>query len=432
MHVTSGGEGYEKLQREPAECLMMKTLPAVVAFLLAQSTALFAQALPAHCENTGYRDLLRAIGPVISVGASASSGLFAKSFPLLAARQLCFDRGAGFESRHSLGGGSKFSFLKKAFTELRPKIVVALDHLHHGSKGRRFNAETRKYLDAEIAMLTLDCNHPVIDCSPQGEFHFVKKENYRPIVLLGDVYAFYAADCTHSDAFVNAAHGDNNVGCTDDYNKINEYLWQKARETPNLIMFPVDDFYRNLHRGLPFLYHLDGKLGSFYVKDLFWDGFHPWSEPGAQILANLVLSRVNELIVKGVIRSSVSVPYIKIDDRHFKPFTGVVLINDANADTRPERTGHFVSEQGEAVSLAFSGAAKSRRKANGDWVHHGNYERGTKPVVEQVGTNPLVIRFDRVTANGDIVIKHEQRDLLQKVLEDAGHRLLGGVVSTAP
>jgi hypothetical protein len=414
---------------------MMKTLLAIASFLLAHSTMLLAQALPAHCENAGFRDQLRSIGPVISVGASASSGLFAKSFPLLAARQLCFDQGAGFESRHSLGGGSKFSFLKKTYTELRPKIVVALDHLHHSSKGRRFNAETRKYLDAEIAMLTLDCNHPTIDCSPQGEFHFVKKENYRPIVLLGDVYAFYAADCTQSDAFVNAAHGDNNVGCVDDYNKINEYLWQKARETPNLILFPVDDFYRNLHRGLPFLYRVDGKLGAFYANDLFWDGFHPWSAPGAQILANLVLSRVNELITNGVIRSPVSIPYIKIDDRYFRPFTGVVLIHDAVTGARPNhavRNVRLVSEQGEAVSFAFSGTAKSPRNANGDWAHHGSFERGAKRVVEQVGTNPLVVRFDRVTETGDIVIKDEQRDLLQKVSEDAGHRLLGGVISATP
>jgi hypothetical protein len=70
------------------------------------------------------------------------------------------------------------------------------------------------------------------------------------VVLLGDIYAFYAVDCTKNDAYFNADIHDKNVGCMEDYDKINQYLRQKAAENPNLLIFPVNDFYRNLHRRL--------------------------------------------------------------------------------------------------------------------------------------------------------------------------------------
>src|SRR5688572_21258769 len=199
----------------------MKMLFFIAALYCIGIKAPFAQDLPAHCEDANYRDQLRNIGPIVSVGASASGGLFAKSFPLLAANQVCLGKGSGFESRHSFSGETKFDFLKKTFIHSRPKVVVALDHLHHSSKNKKFNAETRKYIDAEIAMLTLDCKHPLIDCSPGGDFAFVEKDNYRPIVLLGDVYAFYAVDCTKTDALFNKQPDDNHEGCIDDYNNIN-------------------------------------------------------------------------------------------------------------------------------------------------------------------------------------------------------------------
>lgn len=383
-----------------------------------------------HCEDAKYREQLRNIGPMVSVGASASGGLFAKSFPLLAANQLCLGKGSGFESQHSFSGETKFAFLKKTFIQHRPKVVVALDHLHHSSKNKKFNAETQKYIDAEIAMLTLDCKHPMIDCSPDGDFNFVAKENYKPIVLLGDVYAFYAVDCTKTDPFFNMQHDDNNVGCIDDYDNINKYLWQRARETPNLIIFPVDAFYRNLHQGLPFVYDVGGQLGSFYTRDMFWDGFHPWSEPGAQILANLVLMKLNQLIETGAIPSSVTIPYIKIDEKYFKPYTGVVLISDVEINLPPGKNVRVMSEHGEALSVVFSDQTKALRNTHGDWRYFKGFEKKAKPFVERTGTNPLVIKMNGMTEKGDIIVASEQHAVLRKVLQDSRNQLLGGIITT--
>jgi len=309
----------------------MKNL--LIGLMLLASVPLFAHTilgqdfhgLPAYCKNNTHQsDKLQNLGPVVAVGASVSSGMLAVSFPLLIASQMCLRKGAGFESLYIIfRKKSNFSFLKKNYIEKRPKIVLALDHLHHSSKNRQFNAATREYIDKEIAMLTLDCKHPSIDCSPEGDFHFVREENYKPMVFLGDIYAFYAKDCSveyGEEASIYDDENNDNIhihgpkGCLDDYDKINEYLWQQAEKIPNLTIFPINDFYRNLHKGQPFAYDVNGQAGYFYSHDLFWDGYHPWSKPGAQVFANLVIVKLNELINNGMIKSSISIPYIDIND----------------------------------------------------------------------------------------------------------------------
>lgn len=403
-------------------------VPLIALTFCAGMTAAVAQGLPAYCQDAALREQLRAIGPVVSVGASASSGMLAKSFPLLAANQLCLEQGSGYASLHRFSDRSKFPFLKKSFLELRPKVIVAFDHLHHSSKRRRFDAETRAYLDAEIAMLTLDCRHPLIDCSPGGEFHFVAKENYRPVVLLGDIHAFYAVDCAHGDPFKSAASNDPDVGCLEDYDRINAYLRQKARENPRLHIVPVDAFYRELHRGLPFVYRIGGRVGSFYTGDMFWDSWHPWSEPGAQIFANMVLAQLNAWIAAGLLRSAVNVPYIAIDERYFRPHTGLVLIHEGAAALPPDQQRRLVTESGAAVTIPFSEQTRAFRAAHGDWGVVRDFERDAKPVVERAGANPLVLRIRDVAENGDLLIADEQRALLQKVIEDPRTQLLGGVI----
>lgn len=405
----------------------MKILFIVLTFC-AGITGATAQELPAYCQDATLREQMRAIGPMASVGASTSSGMLAKSFPLLAANQLCLNQSSGYAALHTLSDRSKFPFLKKTFLELRPKVILALDHLHHSSKRRRFDAETRKYLDTEIAMLTLDCRHPLIDCSPKGEFHFVEKEHYRPVVLLGDIHAFYAVDCSHTNPFTAANSNDPDVGCREDYDNINAYLRQKAREIPTLHIIAVDAFYRNLHRGLPFVYQIGGKFGSFYTGDIFWDSYHPWSEPGAQIFANMALAKLNQLIAAGQIRSAASIPYIAIDDRYFRPHTGIVLIQDSAVDMQSDKNRRLVTESGAEVPIPFSAQTRAFRSAHGDWGYVRDFEKDAKPVVDRAGTNPLVLRIKDIADNGDMVMAGEQRALLQKVIDDPRNQLLGGVI----
>ena len=200
----------------------------------------------------------------------------------------------------------------------------------------------------------------------------MQQENYRPIVLLGDVYASYAEDCSSVEPDQSDSRHDRNRnsieirerGCIEDYKKINLYMWQKANEIPNLYLFPVNKFFQHLHRGLPFLYDRNDKLGSFYTEDLFWDGFHPWSEPGSQIMANIVLAKLNELILTGSMPGPVPIPYIPIADRFYVPFTGIILIDDTHNGISPEEEMRFASEHGEEFIFAFAEKTESFRIEN--------------------------------------------------------------------
>jgi len=413
----------------------MKILIKFIALLFIGTGSLLAQELPEHCNgNNIFRDNLQSLGPVIAVGASGSSGLWATPFPDLVANQMCLNEGAGFESRYSIFFfGSKISFLKKMYIEQRPKIVIAIDHLHHSSKSKRFNAVTREYIDRELARISLDCRHEIVDCSPEGEFHFVEKEKYRPTVLLGDIFAFYAVDCSKSNPF-EGNNGrkkveDRNIGCIDDYIKINRYMWQKASEIPNLHIMPVNDLFKHLHRGLPYLYQLDGKLGNFFKDDIFWDGFHPWSEPGAQVMANIVLEKVNELIEGGLIQGFEAVPYIPIKDKYFKPFTGIVFIDDTNAGIAPGIKLNFVSKLGRDFSFDFDDKSTLLKDEHGDRGITEVFDIETDNLISIVGDNPAVITFKVLSENGDIILSVDQMALIRKLSEASEKRILSGVVT---
>jgi hypothetical protein len=411
----------------------MKNLLALVVLISVGTADLFAQNLPSHCaDNNNYRQALQGIGPVIAVGASGSSGLLATPFPLLVAGQMCLQQGSGFESRYSIFFfGAKLSFLKKMYTEQRPKVVIAIDHLHHSSKGRKFNSATREYIDRELARIALDCRHSIVDCSAQGDFHFVEQENYKPIVLLGDIFAFYAVDCSKTNPFKQEKVEERSKGCIDDYIKINQYMRQKANEIPNLHLFPVNRFFKHLHRGLPYLYDLDGKLGSFYKEDLFWDGFHPWSEPGAQVMANIILVKLNELILNKSLPAKLTIPYIPIADEYYEPFTGIVLIDDTKTGIPPEKKRRFITPQGDEFRFAFTDKTKSFRNDNGDWEYLEVFAKGAKSSVARVGNNPLVMKIEQLTQNGDIILADDQISWLQKVSENPDNQLLGGVITVA-
>ena len=123
-----------------------------------------------------------------------------------------------------------------------------------------------------------------------------------------------------------------------------------------------------------------------------------------------------------------SIPYIAIDDRYFKPHTGIVLIQDSAISMPPDQFRRLVTEIGAAVPIVFSDHPRAFRAAHGNWSYVQAFEVGAKPVVDWAGTNPLVLHVKDIADNGDLVIASEQRALLQKVIDDPRNQLLGGVI----
>ena len=91
----------------------------------------------------------------------------------------------------------------------------------------------------------------------------------------------------------------------------------------------------------------------------------------------------------------------------------------------------FFSEQGEEFFFAFSDKTYSYRKENGDWGYAGNFDEVDKSPGTRVGENPLVIRIERKTESGNIILGNEQLSVINKLSENPMNQLLGGVITIA-
>jgi hypothetical protein len=100
----------------------------LVVLLTLVAANLHAQELPEYCTgDSAYEAQLRALGPVATVGASVSSGLWAKPFSTLVAYQMCLSEGDGYEASYSfLFFGGKLAFLKRTYIE----SIGSINHLY--------------------------------------------------------------------------------------------------------------------------------------------------------------------------------------------------------------------------------------------------------------------------------------------------------------
>lgn len=278
-----------------------------------------------HCQaEPQLAQKLRLQGPVMALGASVSSGLLADEFPEIVAKQMCLEDGRDYFYRFAYFDRvyqRTFDFMEKIYRRQRPRLVLALDYLYHRFKRVRFNAETRAALDEWLARLVLDCGHEKIDCSEHGAYSFVAEEAYRPVVILGTVYYDNIIDCSQSRPRPRPArkgqpdylNRDQLYQCRRDIDAINAYLRQKASLYPNLFIFPVYALYQTL-RTPPYLYdyRVDGVARSYHRDELLFDTFHPRTDPGALVFANLIIDYLNGLIARGEIDFETPVPYVQI------------------------------------------------------------------------------------------------------------------------
>ena len=261
-----------------------------------------------HCRDPELAKRLRALGPLYAIGASVSHGIFATSFPDWIRDQMCLS-GDAFEDDYF------FLFLLKSnsrildhLSGLRPRLIVAMDFPYHYVK-MQYAERAKPILRHYLGMLLMDCHNESIDCSERGDFRFVEKMNFRPIVLTGSVYF----DCREDERVDPTEKSFPTMkACREENIKLNEYLYELEREFPNLYVLPVYEMITALHDSDSGVYHynVNGVQTEFTRSDLFIDGFHPWTNPGTYVLANLVIDWINKHVIKDLDTASFEIPYI--------------------------------------------------------------------------------------------------------------------------
>ena len=113
-----------------------------------------------------------------------------------------------------------------------------------------------------------------------------------------------------------------------------------------------------------------------------------------------MLEKINSLITNGAMKSSVTIPYVDIEEGYFKPFTGVVLISKAATDVYPGKKKRFYSEHGEESYFSFLDNIEIVQKKR-DYVEV--FDVTDPSLVKGAGNNPLVLNIKRVTKDGGIV-----------------------------
>ncbi|GAB4347160.1 MAG: hypothetical protein Kow006_06600 [Gammaproteobacteria bacterium] len=269
-----------------------------------------AKPVNGHCEDPVRARQLRELGPVYAIGASVSHGLFATSFPTWIKRQLCLQDDEFEEDYFFLVFLKSDARILRHLSQLRPRIIVALDFPYHYVKmmpAERAKPILRHYL----SMLLMDCRNAAIDCGERGAFHFVRREGFQPIVLTGDIYF----DCAEDERVDPTLRSFPTLAeCREENRKLNHYLYEMKKEYPNLHVLPVYDMITTLHDPEKGVYHyrVDGVSVDFTKADLFVDGFHPWTNPGTYVLANLVIDWMNKRVVQAINGGSVTIPYIPL------------------------------------------------------------------------------------------------------------------------
>lgn len=278
------------------------------------NSSVIANGLNGHCHDPDVAGPLRDLGPLYTVGASVSHGLFAASFPKLIAGQMCLEEEAYDADFAFLFFKKNSGSVLKSILELRPKIIIAMDYPYHHVK-LKYASFAKPILKKYITMLLLECESDLIDCSEGGRHQNLLSDPYRPTVFAGTVYF----DCKFAtsrerDDEDDDVHFTTYEACREENIKLNIYYRELEKEYPNLHLLPAFEIFSALHDNPSgqFLYSVDDVQRIFTKDELFFDGFHPWTDPGAYVLANVVIDGINNVNAAKRQQGLPSIPYIPI------------------------------------------------------------------------------------------------------------------------
>lgn len=385
-----------------------------------------AKELPSYCkEDPDLAKELSQMGPVMGLGSSVSHGLMARSASEIVAEQLCLgNKGHIFPWYFpaSYPRAAKFYYKHK-----KPKLVLALDVTYHQMKILEDTSDKKKELDTLVAGLALDCNSELYDCSEKGNESYVKKDDYKPTVLLGDLFFENLIDCNQrkppKEYRIENTKPRPKELCFEEYVQLNRHLRNLAAKYPNVHILPANRLFTALQKYPYSIFYDEGTRQTFFSRqDLTWDGWHPWTDPGSYVFANLTIFQINRLIEEGRIKGR-PIPLKKISDTYFGPPSGLIILvpEGFNPVTRPQ----IVGPNGKNVPLRFSLSAEWAKR-HGAFGIGRSYFRARALSWDRLGPRPLVVRAQAFSGTTLVLSKNDQ-DILTSQYQN-GTSLKGGLI----
>ena len=367
--------------------------------------------LPAYCKDDP--DLARKLGrmgPVMGLGSSVSHGLLARSASEVVTDQLCLGSQSHIFPWYFPASYQKA--VKYYYKRRKPGLVIALDVTYHDMKVLEYTSDKEKVLETLVPALALDCESEFYECTPDGNESYVKAENYRPIVVLGDIFFENLVDCTQGKPpqgyRIENAKPRPKKHCFEEYAQLNRYLRTLADRYPNIHLYHANHFFTSLVKYPHSIYYNEGTRQTFFSREeLTWDGWHPYTDPGSKVLANLTIMYLNRLIQEGKIKSS-PIPLATLSDKYFAPPSGLIVIvpEDFPPDPRPR----IISSDGRKVPLRFS-LSRAWAERHGVFTIGKSYLRSRALAWDRLGPKPLLVRAQSHSGS-TIVLSGEDQEML--------------------
>ena len=392
---------------------------AIKKYLLVSALILFAFSndpaggsdLPSYCkENPELAEKLMQLGPVMGLGSSVSHGLLARSASEIVTDQLCL----GSEG-HVFPWYYPAAYQKAAryyYKRQSPQLVIALDVTYHDMKVLEYTDDKKEVLDALVPALALDCESDLYDCSADGNDYYAVKKGYNPIVIFGDIFFENLVDCSRGkppkEYQIENAKPRPRKLCFEEFAELNQYLRELVDRYPNVHLYPSNYTFTSLVKYPHSLYYDDGSRQTFFSrKELTWDGWHPYTDPGSKVFANLVIMHINRLIQDGRI-SGQTIPLATLSDDHFGPPSGLIIILPAGS--APVTTPMIVDPDGRKIPLRFS-LSRQWAEQHGVFFISQSYFRGRALAWKRLAPKPLLVRAQSIEGS-TVVLSRRDRDIL--------------------
>jgi hypothetical protein len=367
--------------------------------------------LPSYCQkNPALARELSRMGPVMGMGSSVSHGLLARSASEIVADQLCLG-----SDGHVFPWYYPASYQKAAryyYKHKRPKLILALDVTYHDMKVLEYTSDKKKVLDTLVPALAMDCESDLYDCSEKGNEAYVKKENYKPTVLLGDLFFENLIDCTQGkppkEYRIENSKPRPKKLCYGEYEQLNLYLKKRVAKYPNVHIFPANRLFTALVKFPHHVFYDEGSRQTFFDRnELTWDGWHPYTDPGSYVFANLAIMQINRLIDADKIKGR-RIPLRKLSDEYFGPPSGLILLVPEGypQNTRPK----IVGPDGRKTPLRFS-LSKQWAERHGVFSIGKSYFRDLALSWGRLGPKPLIIQAQSFSGS-TLVLSKKDQDIL--------------------